>query len=116
MKEVGRTWHLGDIYIAVEADTTLYPKLRLGIVDILDSNELLMHTGGSEILSRRLDGVIFSDLDALLYMTGSGYWPLVSDQGAEGNYRITDLNSERLQALNYSEPVYRVHITLKAEA
>lgn len=109
MTDINKTWSLSDINIVVEKDSLDYPKLRLGIIDILDCSGVHAHCGGTEAYHRDINFVLFSEFDmSIAPLIGSGYHTFVSDQGTEGEYQVISATPTRLQALNYNTPIYRV--------
>lgn len=114
MREVGKTWSLGGISIAVEEDSLEYPALRISKHAILDTNETLLMYIASGWILRDVQAVIFSGYTTgIVPLIGSGYHTLISDQGTEDDYFITNCRPQRLQALNKPNPVYRINVTLK---
>lgn len=109
MTDIGNVWSIGGISIVVEKDSLDYPKLRVGLIDILDCSGAHVHYAGTEAYYRNVGFVLFDEFDtAIAPIIGSGSYEFVSDQGAEGNYTIVSATPTRLQALNYASPVYRV--------
>ena len=116
MREINETWTLGGVTIAVENDSLDYPIIRMGRLEPLEHNYSIGHYGGTESAARDIRFIILSGYDDnLIPLVGSGYHALVSDQGAEGNYFITSVRGERLQALNQLSPTFRVTAALKKE-
>lgn len=118
MKEVGKTWSLGGIKLAVEEDSMDYTAIRMGHLGPLDRNETVLHYGGTEAYARDLTAILFSGYeDNFLPLIGSGYHTLISDQGDEGSYFITGCKPRRLQALNKpAAAVYRLQLDLRKES
>ena len=114
MSEINETWTLDGISITVEEDSLDYPAVRMGVLNPLEYNYSIGHYGGTESAYRDIRFTIFSGYDEqLVPLVGSGYYPLVSDQGVEGNYFITTVRAERLQALNRLSPAFRVTANLR---
>ena len=118
MKEVGRTWKIGDLYIVVTKDSEDYTKTRMGELGVLDALVTVPHFMGTESFYRNLDAYIMSGYDSILLgmIETSGYYTLVSDQGGEGNYYIIACNPTRKEAINKQNEVYFVKLELRKES
>ena len=118
MKEGGRTWKIGDLYIAVTEDSEDYTKARMGELGVLDALVTVPHFMGTEALYRDLDAYIMSGYDPVLLgmIQTSGYYTLTSDQGEEGNYYIVACDPTRKEALNKRNEVYFVKLELRKES
>jgi hypothetical protein len=106
-------WYFASYRVAVERDSEDYPDIKLGFVDILDTDTTNIHSIGTGSYRRDLTFVIFSGYAGLAPALVSGYWGLTSDQGVEGTYQVLSYNAQRLQALNYDTDVYRVTVKLE---
>lgn len=118
MKEVGKTWNIGGLYMTVEKDSEDYTKVRIGKLGVLDTLYTELHFAGTEALYRDLDVYLISGYDpTLLAMMESGsYYSLTSDQGDEGNYYIVSCNPTRKEALNKQTVVHHVKLELRKES
>jgi len=112
MIEVGKTWSFNGIDMVVEKDSQDYSNVRMAVQDVLDASDTYAYYGGTTSYRRELRSVLYSNYENLMALIGSGYYSLISDQGAEGTYYMTECRSERLQALNKPEAVYRVTLQL----
>ena len=61
-----------------------------------------------------LNGILFENSNSnvgksslRMYATSGSTVPLITDQGAEGSYRIQSIRFRRKQALNFTQPVWR---------
>jgi len=115
MKDVGRTWSLGGVYIAVEKDSLDKPKLRYSEHAVLDSVHTVVMLYGKELDYREIVGVLRTDLATLQALVGNGWVALNSDQGFEGNYFIDKLSIDTLNDTKSVTPVYRVTINMRKQ-
>lgn len=116
MREIGRTWSLAGIYLAVTKDSLDYHEHRYVKHAVLDTLYTDLQWFGSGEIMRDVRGVLLTnEHDTLVGYIGSGYHAFVSDQGAEGNYFLASMSATRLTATNYDTPVYRVTVKLKKE-
>jgi len=124
MKDVGKTWSIGGIPLVVEKDSEDYIKPRIAEIGPLDAVYNYVHFGGTEALKRDITATLFSGYKhynggiGFYDMVGSGYRALISDQGAEGNYIITEARTEVLQDIHRSPParVYRINMKMIKES
>lgn len=115
MREIGRTWSLGGIKIAVEDDSLDYHKYRFVQHNVLDTQYTDVQRIGSGEIFRNVRGIVFTGYNQLTEFAGSGYHMFVSDQGTEGDYFLSDLQGRRLVAANYEMPIYRITMTLRRD-
>jgi hypothetical protein len=123
MKDIGKTWSLGGIPLVVEKDSEDYIKPRIAELGPLDATYNYIHFGGTEALKRDLTTVLFTGYksypgtsEGLYGLIGSGYHELVSDQGTEGNYWITEAKTDRLQDIHRNTGAnYRITMKLIKE-
>jgi len=107
------TWSLGGVSIVVEEDSLDYPTIMTGKQSAFDFDYTLLYHGGLSSMNRQLRAVIFSGFEGqFLPLVGSGYHTLISDQGTEGSFFITECKPERLSTVNYTTPVYRLALSL----
>ena len=85
MVSIGRTWSLDGINIAVTHDSLDYREPKYVKHSVLDTLYTDLQWFGSGEILRDLRGILFSGHDAVLGLVGSGYYTLISDQGAEGS-------------------------------
>ncbi len=107
-------WYLGGVRIYVEEDSGLLRNRRQAMIEVIDSQSTIIHDSGRPSDRREITFVVFSGYEAnvLPLINGSGH-ELISDQGSEGNWVIVgDPSPERLYAINYDTPVYRVTMEL----
>lgn len=117
MREVGKTWKLDQLYMAVVGDSEDYTKVRMGKLGVLDTLYTVPHYMGTEALYRDLEVYILSGYDPILLgliQTG-GYYTLTSDQGDEGDYYIVSCAPTHKQALNKDTAVYHARLELRKE-
>ena len=113
-------WTLGGVTIHVddqgdrESVASLY-----ALQQVLDATEETISYYGAQSDRRELDFVLDENLNANTGKStlktaarANSNCALVSDQGAEGNYRILEIDFVRLQALNKTNPVYRCTASL----
>jgi len=102
-------WYLGGVRIYVEKDSDWQVDPRLGMIDVLDSSQTIVHHAGRPSYLRSLTFVVFSGYqeNILPLATGSGI-PLVSDQGAQGNVIVKNFKADRILDISRITPVYRV--------
>jgi len=104
-------WYIGGKRIYVEKDSGWQTTPRVGEVNVLDSNETILHCAGRPSYNRDITFVVFSGyFNTILPLAAcsvSGI-ALVSDQGAEGNIVIKALKPDRLYDRSRTTPVYRV--------
>lgn len=115
MKNVGETWSLAGVNIAVEKDSMDIPKLRYTEHAVLDSTQTVIMLWGSGLENRKITGVLWSDLDIIQTYVGSGWVALVSDQGSEGNYFIESLDVQNLYDARADVPVYRITVDMRKQ-
>lgn len=107
------SWYLGGVRIYVEKDSGWIPKPRIGEINVLDSNQTILHYAGRESHIRQLQFVVFSGYSTqILPMVDGDSYELISDHGSQGNVIIKTMKADRLQALNYPEEVCRVTVEL----
>lgn len=118
MKEVGKTWQLGDLLLAVTKDSEDYVKPRIGQLAVLDTLYTEQHSMGTESRHRDLTAYILSGYEngLLPMIEAGGYNTLISDQGNEGEYYIAACNPTHKQALNKPTQVYGVKLELRKES
>ena len=118
MKEVGKTWSIGDLPLAVTADSEDYTKARIGQLGVLDTPYTTKHNMGTESQHRNLTAHILSGYETTLLpmIEIGGYNTLTSDQGNEGDYHIVTCNPVHKQALNKPFQVYEVKMELRKES
>jgi len=106
-------WFINAHRIYVEKDTGWQCQPRIGEIDVLDSIKTIIHTAGRPSYRRNITAVVFSGYAAniLPLANGSGY-PLLSDQGNEGNVVIKNLKGERLFDTSRTTPVIRFTMEL----
>lgn len=116
MIEIGKTWSLGGIKIAVTDDSLDYPKNRFVKHAVLDTLYTDIQWFGSGETLRDVRGVLLEDqYNNLVGLVGSGYHTFVSDQGTEGDYFVSSITSERIMAVNHDIPVYKITVKLRKE-
>lgn len=106
-------WTLGGIRIYTEKDTGWQAEPRIGEIDVLDSNETILHCAGRPSYRRTITFVVFSGYHANIIplascLVYSGGVALISDQGAEGLVQIKSLKADRLFDTSRTTPVFRV--------
>ncbi len=117
MKDVGKTWKIGNLLIAVTEDSEDYIKVRMGQLSVLDTLYTEKHSLGTEAYQRDLTAYVLSGYETTLLpmIQAGGYNTLISDQGNEGDYYIVTCSPVHKQALNKSSQVYKVKIELRKE-
>jgi len=104
-------WFLDTVRVYVEKDSGWQTTPRVGEVNVLDSNETIIHCAGRPSYTRDITFVVFSgyftNILPLATCSVSGI-ALVSDQGAEGSIVIKNLKPDRLYDRSRTTPVYRV--------
>ena len=117
MKDIGKTWQLGDLLLAVTKDSEDYLKPRIGQLAVLDTLYTEQHNMGTESQHRDLTAYILSGYEnGLLPMIETGgYNTLLSDQGDEGEYYLVTCKPIHKQALNKPTQVYKVKMELRKE-
>lgn len=117
MKEVGKTWSIGDLLIAVTDDSEDYTKTRIGQLGVLDTLYTEQHSMGTEAYYRDLSVYVLSGYETTLLplIEAGGYNTLISDQGDEGDYHIVSCNPTHKQALNKPYQVYEAKLELRKE-
>jgi hypothetical protein len=101
-------WTLGGERIYVEKDSGWQTKPRIGKIEILDSEQTIIHRAGRPSYNRSIQFVVFSGYKDNILPLCSGVQALVSDQGAEGNVHIESMQAERLRDISRTTPVFRV--------
>lgn len=103
-------WTIDGNRIYVEKDTGWQSERRQAEIDVLDSSKTIIHDSGRPSYKRSIQFVVFSGYAAniLPLQDAASSYTLVSDQGSEGSVFVKSLEPERLQAINYDTPVYRV--------
>ena len=103
-------WTLDGVRIYVEKDSGWEHSPRLGEINILDSNQTIIHDAGRPSYTRNITFVVFSGYhDNILPITDGA---LVSDQGAEGDVVVKNCSAERLQDIKRTTAVFRVTMNL----
>ena len=118
MKEVGKTWQLGDLLMAVTKDSEDYYKPRIGQLAVLDTLYTEQHAMGTESQHRDLTAYILSGYEngLLPMIEAGGYNTLISDQGEEGEYYLVACTPTHKQALNKPYQVYETKLELRKES
>lgn len=115
MKDVGKTWSLGGVYFICEEDSMNKPNLRYSEHAVLDSNETVIMLFGKEHDTRTVSGVLWSGIDALQDLVGSGWIIFNSDQGFEGLFHIQTLDIDTQKDIKRNVPVYRITADLRKQ-
>jgi len=105
-------WYLGGVRIYVEKDSGWKVQPRRGEINVLDSNETIIHCAGRPSYTRNLTFVVVSGYENNILPLAdvcSGV-ELCTDHGSAGNVTIKSISADRLQAINHPNPVYRVTI------
>ena len=103
-------WFLDGHRVYVEKDSGWAHDPRIGEVNILDSNQTIIHTAGRPSYTRDITFVVFSGYHANILPITDG--ALVSDQGAEGDVVVKSMSAERLQDIKRTTAVFRVTCSL----
>ncbi len=107
-------WTLGGKTISPDSrqDSRIYESYY-AIQEILDATVNTLSFYGASSERRSLQFILDEDVNSNTGLSGlrtairtDADVALVSDKGAEGNYRILSLRFTRLQALNHTNPVY----------
>lgn len=102
-------WTIAGKRIFVEKDTGWQTQPRQGKIDVLDSNQTIIHGAGRPSYTRTLVFIVFSGYEAdILPLADNTAKALISDQGAQGDVIITNLRGDRLQDIKRTTPVYRI--------
>ena len=102
-------WTLNGVRVYVEKDTDWQLTPRIGEVNVLDSNQTIIHCAGRPSYTRSLTFVVFSGYQAnILTLPLCSGIPLVSDQGAQGDVIIKSLKADRLLDISRTTAVYRI--------
>ena len=106
------TWRLNGVRIYVEDDSGWVPTPRKGLINILNSNNTIVHQAGREAHTRSLSFVVFSGYYAsILPITAMGTVTLEDDSGTETDITVLDMKSERLYDY-HDRKVHKVKIEL----
>jgi len=100
-------WSLAAITIYCDSDTEDKGEPIYGQIQILDATTTTLHYAGAKSRTRTIKFWIetVANWNSLLTAAETDAdVALVSDQGAEGNYRIMSLQGERRHAVNRANP------------
>jgi len=100
-------WSLDGVTIYVDNDTEDKGEPIYGQIQILDATTTTLHYAGAKSRTRTIKfwlETIASWNSLLSAAETDANVALVSDQGAEGNYRIMSLQGERRHAVNKANP------------
>lgn len=109
-------WTLGGYRIIVNGDTRK-PEPKISEHFVLDGTQSIFHYFGYGSPTRTLTGTMLDNPDDLspLEALCNTATPsaLISDQGAEGDYLIMSIVSQRVMDIKRTKPVWRFTIELK---
>ena len=90
-------WYIDGKRIYVTDDTGWEVVPRQGDINIIDSEQTIIHFGGRESYKRSLVFVVFSGYAAnILTLPVDSAVPLISDQGAQGDVVIRNIKGKRM--------------------
>jgi hypothetical protein len=111
-------WTLASIIIHVDDDSSSLESLY-SQQNVLDSIKTTLGYYGAKSVTRTIGFTLIEDTAGAGSLTSlktatttNADVVLVSDLGSEGNFRITKLSYQRVQALNHTLPVYRCSVDL----
>ncbi len=111
-------WTLGGIRIIVQKDDE-HPEVRLSEHVVLDGQESIIHNFGYGSDTRTLSAHLLASGTDYRYNTLKAAFQngttmaLVSDMGAQGNYKIWNLTRTRIYDISRPWPVYQIGLELK---
>lgn len=99
-------WSLGGIGIYVDDDTGDGAEAIYGQIQILGAVGTTLHYAGAKDHIRTIKFHVYTEADwdqLTAAADADANVALVSDQGAQGNYRIFKMTGDRVQAENYPD-------------
>jgi len=107
-------WFIESVRIYVEEDSGLLTTPRIGKIDVLDSNQTILHHAGRPSYTRTLTFVVFSGYHAAVLPLADGAAKTLTsyDETNEGDYIITSLKGKRLQDISRTTRVFRITMDL----
>ena len=107
-------WSLGGVAIHVDEDDPTNEPIY-GEIQVLEATDTTLHYAGAKSEQRSLrfwveTAARLNDLE--IKAKNNADVTLVSDQGAEGNYRIRKLTAKRVHAVNQPNPWWRCTVEL----
>lgn len=113
-------WSLGGVFLSPDDEEYEFEiTAQYAVQTVIGAQSSDVQWYGTPSERRRLDGILFENSNSNVglssldnYATSGSTVPLITDQGADGSYKIASLRARRKQALNYTQPVWRVSLEL----
>lgn len=106
------TWRLNSVRIYVEDDSGWNPTPRKGLINILNSNNTIVHQAGREAHKRSISFVVFSGYyNSILPITAMGTVVFEDDAGTQTNVTVLSMSAERLYDY-HDRKIHRVKVEL----